>query len=66
MRDRRKMLVAAGLAVAILATSHPTADFRIVTHDIGDPTPHRFQAAADLGLVGVSFLYTWTQRLTDS
>ena len=65
MRDRRKMLVAAGLAIAVLAARHPTADFRLVTHDVGDPTPHRIQAAVDLGLVGVSFLYTWTQRLTD-
>jgi len=63
MRDRRKILVAGGIAVALLAARHPTADFRLVTHDIGDPTPHRIQAAVDLGLVGISFLYTWSQRI---
>jgi hypothetical protein len=35
-----------------------------LTHDIGDPQPHRVQAALDLGLVGVSILYTWTARRT--
>ena len=64
MRDRRKALVATGIVFAILAARHPTADIRLVTHDIGDPTPHRMQAAIDLGLVGVSFLYTWTKRLS--
>ena len=64
MRDRRKTLVAAGIVLAIVAARHPTADIRVVTHDIGDPTPHRLQAAIDLGLVGVSFVYTWTKRLS--
>ena len=63
MTNRKKVLAAAGAAVAVLAVSHPTADVRLVTHDIGDPTPHRIHAAVDLGLVGISFLYTWTQRL---
>ncbi|MBB4154854.1 putative YccA/Bax inhibitor family protein [Sphingomonas jinjuensis] len=60
---RRKGLIVIALLVAALAARHPTADFRLVTHDIGDPQPHRVQAAVDLGLVGVSFLYTWSQRL---
>ena len=63
MRDRRKALAVAGIALALLALRHPTADIRVITHDIGDPAPHRMQAAIDLGLVGVSVLYTWTQRL---
>lgn len=63
MRDRRKVLVVAIAVLALVAARHPTADIRLVTHDIGDPTPHRFQAAIDLGLVGVSFLYTWTKHL---
>lgn len=63
MQDRRKALVVVGLAIGALALRHPTADFRLVTHDIGDPAPHRIQAAVDLGLVGVSFLYTWSKRL---
>lgn len=62
MSDRGKIAAAALVAVAILAARHPTADIRIVTHDIGDPSPHRMQAAVDLGLIGVSFAYTWTVR----
>lgn len=62
MRDRRKLAVA-GIALALLlALRHPTPDIRLLTHDIGDPHPHRVQAAIDLGLVGVSVLYTWTAR----
>jgi uncharacterized YccA/Bax inhibitor family protein len=60
MRDRRAVLVVAGLALIVLAARHPTADFRLITHETSDPSPHRMQAAVDLGLVGVSVLYTWT------
>lgn len=63
MSDRRKIAIGAALALTVLAVRHPTADIRIVTHDIGDPAPRRMQAAIDLGLVGVSVLYTWTQHL---
>ena len=52
-------------AVALLgltAVRHPTADIRVFTHDAADPAPHRMQAAVDLGLVGVSVLYTWTVK----
>ncbi|WP_267395371.1 MULTISPECIES: hypothetical protein [unclassified Sphingomonas] len=62
MNDRRKIALAVIAAVAVLAARHPTANISLVTHDIGDPTPHRMQAAVDLGLVGVSVLYTWTSR----
>ncbi|WP_380778228.1 hypothetical protein [Sphingomonas sp. R86520] len=60
MRDRKAVLVIAGLALFALAARHPTADIRIITHETSDPSPHRMQAAVDLGLVGVSVLYTWT------
>lgn len=64
MRDRRKLLIAGGAALAILAVQRPTADIRLITHDLGDPAPHRVQAAVDLGLMAVSVLVTWTgQRL---
>ena len=63
MRDRRRALVVAGIALAVVAVRHPTADIEVVTHDIGDPAPHRFRAAIDFGLVAISFLYTWTQRI---
>ena len=63
MLTPRKALVAAGASLALLAIAHPTAHVRLMTHDVGDPTPRRIQAVVDLGLVGISVLYTWTQRL---
>ncbi|MDQ1231953.1 hypothetical protein [Sphingomonas sp. 2378] len=48
------------LALIALAYRHPTADIRLITHDIADRSPRRVQAAVDLGLFGVSILYTWT------
>ena len=61
MRNRRGTLVIAGLvALTALAVRHPTIDVQLVTHDSRDPSPHRMQAAVDLGLVGISVLYTWT------
>lgn len=62
MTGRRKALILAGGALALVAVRHPTADIRLITHDVGDPAPRRMQAAIDLGLVGVSVLYTWTVR----
>ena len=53
------------LALIALAYRHPTADIRVITHDLTDRSPRRVQAAVDLGLFGVSILYTWTvQRLS--
>ncbi len=48
--------------MGLLAVSarHPTADVRVLTHETGDRSPQRLQAAVDLGLVGVSLLLTWT------
>ena len=64
MSNSRKAVALVGASLALLAITHPTAHVRLMTHDIGDPTPHRMLAAVDLGLVGVSVLYTWTaQRL---
>lgn len=61
MRNRRGTLVIAGLvALTALAVRHPTIDVQLVTHDSRDPSPHRMQAAVDLGLIGISVLYTWT------
>ena len=62
MRQQRKWAVAGIALLAVVAVRHPTPDIRLLTHDIGDPSPRRFQAAIDLGLVGVSVLYTWTAR----
>lgn len=61
MRNRRGTLVIAGLvALTALSVRHPTIDVQLVTHDSRDPSPHRMQAAVDLGLIGISVLYTWT------
>jgi hypothetical protein len=60
MRNRKAVLGVAILGVALLAVRHPTADIRLITHDVGDPSPHHMRAAADFGLVGISILYTWT------
>lgn len=61
MAANRKMVVGlAVLGVLALAARHPTADLRLITHDVRDPSPHQMRAAVDFGLVGVSVLYTWT------
>ncbi|MBB3878255.1 hypothetical protein [Sphingomonas pseudosanguinis] len=61
--DRRRITIVAILvAVIAMAQRHPTADIRLITHDLTDRSPRRVQAAFDLGAFGVSFLYTWTVR----
>jgi hypothetical protein len=61
MRERKRALaVMAGVGLLALAAKQPTADIRLLTHDRGDPAPRVMKVAADLGLVGVSFLYTYT------
>ena len=60
MRNRKTALAVAAFGLAVLAVGHPTADIRVITHDIADPAPRRMQAAVDFGLVGISVLYTWT------
>jgi hypothetical protein len=64
MMQRRNVAIALAALLAIVAARHPTPNISLLTHDIGDPQPHRIQAAIDLGLVGVSILYTWTARRT--
>lgn len=60
MRDRRMIVAAVALGMIALSARHPTADIQLLTHEAGDPSPHRMQAAIDLGLVGVNLLFTWT------
>lgn len=63
MEQRRKVLLGIA-AIALIAgvAHHPSADIRVMTHDAGDLAPQRFQAAVDLGLMGVSVLVTWTAK----
>lgn len=65
--QKRRIVLAGGAAAALLvfaALPHPTADIRIITHDVTDTAPRKVQAAVDLGVVAVSFLYTWTAKLS--
>jgi len=60
MQRRRTILIAAAMLAIAAAARHPTADIEILTHQAGDPAPHKVQAAVDLGIVAVKFLLTWT------
>ena len=63
LRDRRtRVAMVAGALIVLVAARQPSADIRILTHDRGDTTPARFQAAVDVGLMAVSILVTWTSR----
>ena len=62
MRRESKRAVALVAAAGLLALTakHPTANIRLLTHDRADPAPHVMTVAADLGVIGVKVLYTWT------
>jgi hypothetical protein len=62
MRQRRLVLGLIVLGLIGLSARHPTADIRLITHDANDPAPQRMQAAVDLGMLGVSVVYTWTVK----
>jgi hypothetical protein len=62
MRERRIGLAVLVLALVVLAARHPSASLRIDTHAVGDPAPHSMRAAVDLGVAGVSLLWTWSGR----
>ena len=60
---RRIALAGAGAALlALVAMPGPTADIRILTHEVTDTAPKKFQAAINLGIMAVSVLYTWTAK----
>ncbi|MBB5709726.1 hypothetical protein [Sphingomonas xinjiangensis] len=66
MTKRVRTLMWAGLAgIALIAIAAPPhrADITIVTHHQGDLSPQRMQAVVDLGIVGFSFLLTWSKQL---
>ena len=62
MRSRGIAVLVVAVALIAAVLRHPSADIRILTHDSADPTPHRIQAAVDLGVVGVNLLITWTGK----
>jgi hypothetical protein len=63
--DKRRIALAGGAAalLALVAMPGPTADIRILTHDVTDTAPHKVQAAIDVGVFAVSLLYTWSERV---
>lgn len=62
--SKRRIALASGGAalLALVAMPHPSADIRIITHDVTDTAPRKFQAAVNLGVMAVSVLYTWTSK----
>lgn len=46
----------------MLSARRPSARLEFLTHETGDPSPRRFQAAVDIGLVAVSVIVTWTGK----
>lgn len=62
--SKRRIALAGGGAalLALSAMHHPTADIHIITHDVTDVAPRKFQAALDFGVMAVSVLYTWTAK----
>lgn len=61
---RRKIVMAGAAALALLALTakHPRADIQILTHQAGDVSPRKLQAAVDTGLFAVSVLVTWSRQ----
>lgn len=61
---RRKIVMtgAAALALLALTAKHPRADIQILTHQAGDVSPRKLQAAVDTGLFAVSVLVTWSRQ----
>lgn len=57
------MLGLAALATLALFAPDRHADIRILMHDQSDPTPHKMRAAIDIGMVAISVLVTWTEKL---
>ena len=62
--SKRRIALAGGGAalLALVAMPGPTADIRILTHEVTDTAPRKFQAALNLGIMAVSVLYTWTAK----
>ena len=66
METRKGRIVLAGaaaLALFAMVSPHNRADIRILTHDKSDLSPHRLQAAIDVGIVAISVLITWTAKI---
>ncbi|MBX9859397.1 MAG: hypothetical protein K2Y20_07385 [Sphingomonas sp.] len=59
---RTAIAVIALLLLAVTAVRHPSADIRVIAHQVGDPAPRQVTAAIDLGVMAFSLLITWTGK----
>lgn len=62
MRRRRVIFGCGLLLLAAMLVRHPSANIRIITHDVADSAPRKFEAALDMGVFALSVLVTWTAR----
>ena len=62
MRRRQVILALGVLALAVMLVRYPSADVRIITHDMTDPAPRKVEAAVDMGVFALSLLVTWTAK----
>ncbi|MDO7842537.1 hypothetical protein [Sphingomonas immobilis] len=62
MRNRRLALLIGAALLLIAGVRHPSMDLRVITHDAADLSPHKVQAAVELGIASVSVLITWTSK----
>lgn len=62
MQRRRILLIFGMLALAVMLVRHPSANIRIITHDVTDPSPRKIEAAVDMGVFALSLLVTWTAK----
>lgn len=62
MRQRQFAMFAIALILLALVARHPSARIEVLSHDASDPSPHRVQAAVDIGVVAFSVLVTWTGK----
>lgn len=62
--SKRRVALASGGAALLALTAMPghSANIQILTHDVTDTAPRKFQAAINFGIMAVSVLYTWTAK----
>ncbi|RYY29055.1 MAG: hypothetical protein EOP62_01700 [Sphingomonadales bacterium] len=66
MERRNRILLAIGVVALLLLAfaDDRRVGISIETARSGDPSPQRMEAVADLGLVAISVLVTWSKQLT--
>ena len=62
MRNRRIAFGAVMLLLFAAALQHPSSNIRVITHQRNDPAPHQVSVAVDLGVMAISFLFTWSGK----